>query len=242
MGNTACKPSIKGIIFDYGGTIDNCGDHWAVIIREAYDACGVAYGDLGTFCKAYIHGERELALVRHILPHHTFADLMLIKARIELEELIRLGVPLPDDKLEEYATAISRYCDLHARKCIEEVRPTLDYLAGRYPMVLVSNFYGNIEAVLKAYGLSHYFPKIIESAVVGVRKPDPAIFALGVEALGLKAEEVLVVGDSLSKDIVPAQKLGCRTAWIEGRGWFYEEASPMAGKGMKNLSELQKLY
>ena len=109
-------------------------------------------------------------------------------------------------------------------------------------MVLVSNFYGNIESVLRAYNLLHYFPTIIESAVVGVRKPDPAIFALGVEALGLKPEEVLVVGDSLSKDIAPATSLGCATAWIEGRGWFHEEPSDMTGKGMKTLEELQKLY
>ncbi|MDE6263430.1 MAG: HAD family hydrolase, partial [Muribaculaceae bacterium] len=64
---------------------------------------------------------------------------------------------------------------------------------------------------------------IIESAVVGVRKPDPAIFRLGVEAFGLPAEEVLVVGDSLKKDILPAESIGCQTAWIKGKGWTADE-------------------
>ena len=241
MENSA-KTAIKGVIFDYGGTIDNCGDHWAVIIREAYDNAGIPYGDLDTFCKAYVYAERELAKTRHILPEHTFADLMLIKARIELEELVRLGAPIEASAIETHAQAIADYCDKHARQCIDAARPTLDYLVARYPMVLVSNFYGNIESVLKEYDLLHYFPTIIESAVVGVRKPDPAIFALGVEALGLRPEDVLVVGDSLSKDIAPAKSLGCATAWIEGRGWFYEEPSDMAGKGMKTLEELKQLY
>ena len=109
-------------------------------------------------------------------------------------------------------------------------------------MVLVSNFYGNIESVLKTYNLDKYFKTIVESAVVGVRKPDPAIFGLGVDALGLKPEEVLVVGDSVSKDIVPARALGCATACIQGRPWFYETAQQIPGLSIKELSELCKLY
>ena len=89
--------------------------------------------------------------------------------------------------------------------------------------MLVSNFYGNVESVLADFGLRHLFAAVIESAVAGVRKPDPQIFRLGVEALGLQPEEVLVVGDSLRKDILPAESIGCRTAWLKGKGWTDEE-------------------
>ena len=58
---------------------------------------------------------------------------------------------------------------------------------------------------------------------MGVRKPDPAIFMLGVVALGLEPRQVLVVGDSLRKDILPARSIGCHTAWIKGRGWDQAE-------------------
>ena len=54
---------------------------------------------------------------------------------------------------------------------------------------------------------------------MGVKKPDPAIFQLGVEALDLPAEHVLVVGDSITKDILPAKSLGCTTAWMKGVEW-----------------------
>ena len=76
--------------------------------------------------------------------------------------------------------------------------------------------------MLSDFGIECYFDKIIESAVVGVRKPDPRIFVLGVEALRLAPEEVLVVGDSYSKDILPARSIGCRTAWLKGAGWEKE--------------------
>ena len=71
-------------------------------------------------------------------------------------------------------------------------------------------------------GLDHLFESVVESAVVGVRKPDPRIFSLGVEALGFKADEVLVVGDSFEKDILPAREVGCRTVWFKGEGWTEE--------------------
>ena len=45
----------------------------------------------------------------------------------------------------------------------------------------------------------------------------------------LHSNEVLVVGDSFYKDILPAQKAGCRTAWFKGEGWTdetYDETIP----------------
>ena len=96
-------------------------------------------------------------------------------------------------------------------------------LAENYPMVLVSNFYGNISQVLEEFHLDGFFKSIVESAVVGIRKPDHRIYLLGVEALGLKPEECMVVGDSFYKDIEPAKKAGCHAAWFKGEGWTEQE-------------------
>lgn len=235
------KDTIKGIIFDYGGTIDCCGDHWAVILREAYDTLPIPQLPLEDFIEAYVYAEREMARTRHVLPEHTFLDMLRIKARLELTVLVDKGL-VDASRSEEFAEAVAQYCYGHACACIADARPALDYLTARYPMVLVSNFYGNIAAVLDDFGLSHYFKTIIESAVVGVRKPDPRIFAMGVEALGMEPEEVLVVGDSLTKDILPAESLGCRTAWIKGRPWFRDGEAPERPDTIKTLDELTRLY
>ena len=58
---------------------------------------------------------------------------------------------------------------------------------------------------------------------MGVRKPNPTLFRLGVDALELAPDEVLVVGDSLRKDIEPAERLGCHVLWLKGKGWTEEE-------------------
>ena len=78
--------NIKGVIFDYGGTIDSRGVHWSEIIWEGFQLAQINV-DKEHFRECYVYAERELARTRHILPHHNFYDLMLIKANIELEYL-----------------------------------------------------------------------------------------------------------------------------------------------------------
>ena len=231
---------IKGIIFDYGGTIDSRGVHWSEVIWDGYQASAVPVSK-EEFRQSYVMAERELAKVRHILPHHNFYDLLLIKMRIELGDLVARQVLAADYPVEPKAEAIARYCYDAARSSIEEARPTLEALYARYPMVLVSNFYGNVEEVLRDFDIRKYFKGIIESAVVGVRKPDARIFMLGVVALGLKPEEVLVVGDSLRKDILPARSIGCKTAWIKGKGWTPEEDAAEDDAQIPGLASLASL-
>ena len=131
------------------------------------------------------------------------------------------------------------YADV--RKETSKSREVLLQLKQQYPLVLVSNFYGNISTVLKEMGMDSLFDNIIESAVVGVRKPDPKIFTLGVEALQMVPEEVTVVGDSYDKDIVPAKQAGCQTVWLKGKGWTDEEPDGKAAdRIISQLDELLK--
>ena len=199
---------IKGYIFDYGGTLDTGGQHWGKVIWHAYERQCVPVSE-EQFREAYVHAERTLGKNPIIKPDFTFKRTLEEKIRIELEFL----------GLSEYQQDV--VSDLYAITCEETARSreVLLQLKQSYPMVLVSNFYGNIATVLKEFSLDGIFDTIIESAVVGVRKPDPRIFTLGVEALGLNPDEVVVVGDSMDKDIIPAGKAGCHTVWFKGEGW-----------------------
>ena len=175
------KEKVAGVIFDYGGTIDSRGDHWSEVIWEAYQKASVKV-EKQEFRNAYVYAERELAKVRHILPHHNFYDLLLIKMQIELSYLVENG-QFALSEVGQKAEEIAGYCYNAAKSCVEEARPILEQLSAKYPMVLVSNFYGNVEAVLGDFDINKYFIEMVESAVVGVRKPDPEIFRLGVKAL-----------------------------------------------------------
>ncbi len=235
------KDLLRGIIFDYGGTIDSRGDHWSEVIWDAYKKAAIIIPK-DAFREAYVYAERELAKTRHILPHHTFYDLLLIKMKIELKRLVEQNViSLNQQALEAKAVEIADYCYDAAKSSIEDARPILNKLYNNYPLVLVSNFYGNVEAVLEDFDLKKYFKEIVESAVVGVRKPDPKIFELGVEALQLEPQQVLVIGDSYRKDIVPAETIGCQVLWLKGKGWTAEEDEQMHPNIISSLSEIEKI-
>ena len=211
--------TIKGIIFDYGGTLDSRGVHWSEVLWQGYQDARVPI-DKETFRTIYVEGERALARERIILPQDNFHTLLRKKVALELSFL----PARPDQSTcDQWTEQIASYCDNAARNCINEARPMLKELHQRYPMMLVSNFYGNIDEVLRDYGIRHLFKGIIESAVVGVRKPNPTLFKLGVDALELEPADVLVVGDSLRKDIEPAEQLGCQVLWLKGKGWTEEE-------------------
>lgn len=215
--------AVKGIILDYGGTIDTNAVHWSEVLWEGYQAAGIQV-DKGAFRDAYVHGERTLAREPLIQPHHTMLDLLRIKVDIETRFLMdnRLW-EVPEEERTEKSEAVAHYCYEHVQKVLETSLEVLNRLAQHYPLVLVSNFYGNLHAVLKDFGID-CFRTVIESAVVGVRKPDPQIFRLGTEALGLQPEQVVAVGDSYSKDVVPAASIGCKTVWFKGQGWDEEVA------------------
>lgn len=234
------KLVISGLIFDYGGTLDTNARHWAHVLWEGYRHAAIPVTE-EQFRQAYVFAERALAKSPIILPEDNFHVLLSKKVDIETRQLVEMGAwSTTEDQRQALNSQVADYCYEYARRTVAESRSVLVELSQRYPMVLVSNFYGNIETILQDFQLTDFFQKIIESAVVGVRKPDPAIYQLGVDAIGLPADEVLVIGDSYDKDIVPAKQIGCKAIWLKGEGWTQEEVqdTSLADAIIYNLPEL----
>ena len=279
MNREMKKLDIKGIIFDYGGTLDTRGDHWSEVLWQGYEHFGIGVAadeevepgvsiHKQAFRDAYVYGERALAVNPIVTPDFHFEDILREKLILELnflagKELLETGkddaekqaklrndsdassesllLSLSDSEIHQIAVDMAHYIDAKTLDLLQENKQVLEHLkqAG-YPMVLVSNFYGNINQVLKDAGIDGYFKEVIESAVVGVRKPNPAIFALGVCALDLPASQVLVVGDTYGKDIMPAHKLGCHTLWIKGLQWEEKQVDESIPDGIiRKLSEME---
>lgn len=214
--------SVKGVIFDYGGTLDTNGEHWSEVLWRAYRQVGVPV-EKEAFRDAYVYAERALAKHPYIKPTHNFRDILLIKVGIQLGYLKENEILNGDFPCEKCSERIADTSYQSVLNILQISRNVVEKLHEKHKLILVSNFYGNIETVLTDFGLLCFFEKIIESAVVGVRKPDPAIYRLGVEAMGFAPDEIAVVGDSFSKDMVPASKVGCHTVWLKGKGWVDEQ-------------------
>jgi 2-haloacid dehalogenase len=92
-------------------------------------------------------------------------------------------------------------------------------LARKFPLALVTN---GIAAVQKrrfaASPITPYFRSIVISEEVGIAKPDPRIFRPALEKIGVRAGEVLYVGDSVTSDMAAARNAGMDFCWLNPGG------------------------
>jgi FMN hydrolase / 5-amino-6-(5-phospho-D-ribitylamino)uracil phosphatase len=100
-----------------------------------------------------------------------------------------------------------------ARQVVElhpEVPEALDRLASRFPLLAVTNGTADLEKT----GVARWFEGNVAAPAVGVAKPEPRIFALACERLGLPPGEVLHAGDHLVMDVQGALDAGMQAAWV----------------------------
>ena len=104
------------------------------------------------------------------------------------------------------------------REIFPEVKHVLQQLSEwGISMGIISNTTNPVfmkELELEDSGLKKYFDFTLYSSGVPYRKPHPSIFQLAISHFQLEPCEILFVGDSLSADILGAQKVGMKTAWI----------------------------
>lgn len=228
---------IKGILFDYGGTLDTGGRHWSEVIWDGYKAAGIKIPK-EEFRTAYVYAERELERTPHINPDDTFYMMLQKKIDIEIRELQRTGTLPADYPVEEKTTAVARHCDDTARRHVTRSAAVLAALSRKYPLALITNFYGNIHTVITEYGIMPYFKDIIESAVVGCRKPGDEIFRIAIERLGTDPEATMMVGDSYKNDIAPAIKHGMQAIWLKKESWNDSEKQIEYPRTIDTIEEL----
>lgn len=91
-------------------------------------------------------------------------------------------------------------------------------LDGGYRLAVVSNADGRVEGVLRDVGLRDYFEFVLDSEVVGVEKPDPAIFLEACRRLELEPEACLYVGDLFPVDYLGATRTGMEAVLLDPLG------------------------
>lgn len=74
-----------------------------------------------------------------------------------------------------------------------------------------------LEAELTRHNLGGAFEFLLSSADYGIRKPHPLLFEIGLARLGLEAETVWFVGDTLEADIAGAKAVGLCAVWYNRR-------------------------
>ncbi len=106
----------------------------------------------------------------------------------------------------------------------EEMVRFIGALRPRFKTALLSNASPQLRDVLDEMNVSGLFDVIVISGSVGVQKPDPAIFHIVLEWLGVAPAEVIFVDDFV-QNIETARALGMQTLRFRaGMDWWAELA------------------
>jgi HAD superfamily hydrolase (TIGR01509 family) len=147
------------------------------------------------------------------------------------------GLPAVSDELAEKLAAENRVRPLWDQTN-GEAHALLAHLAGRYKLGVVSNSDGSVEATFTRLGLARWFSVIVDSAVVGVSKPDPRIFDFALKPLGASPESTVFIGDSFTLDCRGAQSAGIHAILLDPHGLHMHRGVERIAR----LSDLREKY
>ena len=102
---------------------------------------------------------------------------------------------------------------------------------------VISNSNGSVRLALERAGLVPHLDFVIDSTVVGIAKPDPRVFHLGLREAGVAAAEAVYVGDSYFVDVLGARQVGMGAVLFDPGGFWGERDCPVAG-GLRMAAEL----
>jgi HAD superfamily hydrolase (TIGR01509 family) len=208
--------AIETVLFDFGGTLDSDGVAWKERFHALYRSQGL---DLSPDAFAPAFYAADDALVG-ALASTTGLEETIDALTTNLEaELARRGGGTGHAEIDRARgqRVASRFLS-EMSFAFARNRPVLEALSKRYRLGVVSNFYGNLEAVCESSGLGRLFGVMADSQRVGAEKPEPAIFQAALAELQAKPETTIMVGDSLRRDYEGARRCGMGFIWIAPDG------------------------
>jgi HAD superfamily hydrolase (TIGR01549 family) len=218
----------RGYLFDYGGTLDGEGWHWFDRTLHLYRSSGCEIPE-ARIKQAFYVAEQAIA---------DEARRERLRLRPLLERHVELQLEVLGEDARRFAPALVRgFCEM-SEEGWRHARATLSRLRGRARLGVVSNFYGNLDVLLEEGGLAPLLDAVVESARVGIEKPDPAIYRLAAQRLTLVPEDVVMVGDNFDRDVRAARMIGMRAIWLR-RGSALPPEAGLADRVISRLDEIE---
>jgi putative hydrolase of the HAD superfamily len=217
---TSATPSpgfanVRGILFDFGGTLDGDGLHWLDHFCALYHRLGL------NFPRETIRAAFDFAESRSLGGEAIReAPLEQMVEHLVTWQFSQLEVVDPETKSEvvrQFVAAIRSVAQRNVQILKEIVRRG-------FRLGVISNGCGNTARLCSELGFAPYFDFVLDSTRVGLRKPDPKFHQLAAAQLGLAPEEIAAIGDSFERDIKPARALGMRAIWLTSAATSSDEA------------------
>jgi putative hydrolase of the HAD superfamily len=213
---------IKGVLFDFSGTLFRIAPAraWldgalAELGLELTEAEAAALAERLEQAGALPGGANPQELPQELRQLWAERDLDGERHRAAYTGLTALAGPLPDQRMAD--TLYERHKHPESWRPYPDTEAVLKELRRRdIPVGVVSNIGWDLRPIFRHHGMDHLVDAYVLSYEHGAQKPDPRLFRVGCEALGLAPDEVLMVGDDTSAD-GGATALGCAFLPVDHR-------------------------
>ncbi|GLB53314.1 noncanonical pyrimidine nucleotidase, YjjG family protein [Neptunitalea chrysea] len=197
---------ITDVFFDLDHTLWDFEKNSALTYRKIFDKHKVNV-DLNSFLVCYIPINHECwKLYREDKIGKEYLRYVRLKSTFD-----KLGMIVSDEFInllaDEYIAYLSTFSNL-----FDGTFEILKYLQPKYRLHIITNGFQEVQNFkLKNSMIDHYFECVINSEMVGVKKPNPLIFEYSLEKANTLPQKSLMIGDSLEADILGAKKVGMHT-------------------------------
>ena len=219
------------LLFDFGGTLDADGVAW----KERFFRLWLDEGEdlpREAFDRAFYAADDALV---GALP----LELPLAETAARLARGIGEGLETRDASLPE---RVAERFTAESRGNLSRSAALLARLSSRYKLGVVSNFYGNLEAVCREAGIGRYLSAAVDSEEVRCSKPDPAIFHAALERLSAVAAEAVFIGDSPARDMAGARGVGMRHVLVAGEAFNGFRPCCPGDSRIRRIEELADMF
>jgi HAD superfamily hydrolase (TIGR01509 family) len=211
--------TIKGALFDFSGTLFRVesAESW---LRAVLDASGttIPEEDIPRYARrledagALPGGAPPRAVPPHLTEVWGTRDRSAECHRAAYTGVAR-EVPLPHPEL--YDALYDRHMRPAAWRPYPDAAEVLGELRRRgVRIAVVSNIGWDLRPVFRTHGLDEFVDAYVLSYEHGVQKPDPRLFRVACDALGLAPADAVMVGDDRRAD-AGAARLGCRVHLVD---------------------------
>lgn len=222
--------NIQAVLFDLDNTLTHRD-----LTAQAY-SCYLAEYYASAF--AQVEPEKIIEIVRRIdnggYPKKellTHGSIGASAAYALLQELSWLNPPSIDELAQFWFSQFGR-CAVE----MPDAKQVLEQLKSQgYQLAIVSNGGHDTRLnTIRGLGVADYFEEIISSGLVGFSKPQPEIFQITAQRLGVLPEHCLYIGDHPINDIQGAKNAGMHALWMQG---FHPDAEEIQYK-IQQLPEI----
>lgn len=231
------EPPLRAVLFDAGLTL----------IRSVTPAEDVAAEALAEFGIVVERPELAAAMLRtddYLVQTWHQGDWWASEATVRLlfVNAYRAGLgglpPIDGDDALLSALAARVYVKYHDARhwaLFPDVLPTLVALrAAGVTLGVVSDWGHGLESILLELELGDYFAFLVVSSRLGIAKPDPGVFEMALNRIGVPARDAVYIGDTYVKDVLGARAAGLTPVLLDRSG----KAPPADCLTVRSLADL----